>query len=794
MQISCERCGTTYALDERLIPAGGAPVQCTRCGHVFTAMPPGAPAPAPKADAHKTMIFGTGGNAPPPPSAPPRASTQMFGASAAVAPPAPERSPTTQVFGAPRAPSGLPGVQVPSPAVAPNAPKVTQMFGGVQVQVQGPSVSASALDRPGAQIFGAGAVPQVPGPTAAPAGPKVTQMFGAGQVPGASAPSADLSTTQIFGGAQVPGPPAPSADLSTTQIFGGVQVPGLTVPPAERSVTQVFGATTEPGLPAVDHPAAQAFGSAPAPSKGKSGPKPTQLFGVPPSSPAPVKERSGPKPSLEPVSPDAPTPVPHISTTQMFGAPPSSLLADAARARSPDEERQPAGIKLPKIAASTPAPLADERFADTVIRNRNQQPDPISTAATQMFGAPDEEDLERAWAHRGQGRPAPAPADATEPFVPAHRADTRASLLKTQPLEPLITPLDSPSFANPTPLDTPLVRAPTSPHAARTSRLDLPPEMPELIAEPRTVEASPMDEALRLQRQMRRRTQLAIGVVVAVLLVIVLGIAGRALMSRRTTVPPDAVARRESVHLLLRRDDGQSRERAVAELEGLLSSHPDYASAQADLVVAMALQLDDARVQTRLLSSEADDLNRRVARLTEEKVPGDWENRVNAMTERLGEIKRAVEPLLERSGALDARLDERFRRLQSLQATSPEEQLAMGRAQAVYYGVKGSEQAITMAERYRQLGGTDGWSNVALAELALNARVSPDTMSAARTSMDELSSRDSTFLRSYVLSARLSIAQRQNENAANGLEAVLALNPAHEIARQLLAAARPNEQ
>jgi predicted Zn finger-like uncharacterized protein len=40
MHITCERCGTVYALDDRLIPAAGAPVQCTRCGNVFTAKPP----------------------------------------------------------------------------------------------------------------------------------------------------------------------------------------------------------------------------------------------------------------------------------------------------------------------------------------------------------------------------------------------------------------------------------------------------------------------------------------------------------------------------------------------------------------------------------------------------------------------------------------------------------------------------------------------------------------------------------------------------------------------------------
>ena len=107
--------------------------------------------------------------------------------------------------------------------------------------------------------------------------------------------------------------------------------------------------------------------------------------------------------------------------------------------------------------------------------------------------------------------------------------------------------------------------------------------------------------------------------------------------------------------------------------------------------------------------------------------------------------------------------------------------------------MKGSDTAIALAERYKNMGGTDGWAAVALAELALNARVSPDAMVAAHAEMDELAAKDSTFLRSYVLSARLSLAQKHSESAVAGLEAVLALNPAHEIARQLLDWARSGE-
>ncbi len=54
MRIRCERCATIYELDEKRLPAHGALVKCTRCGHVFRAAPP-APGPAapPPEDQHE---------------------------------------------------------------------------------------------------------------------------------------------------------------------------------------------------------------------------------------------------------------------------------------------------------------------------------------------------------------------------------------------------------------------------------------------------------------------------------------------------------------------------------------------------------------------------------------------------------------------------------------------------------------------------------------------------------------------------------------------------------------------
>lgn len=46
MLIQCPQCETTFKLDEKLLPAEGTLVRCSRCAHVFRAEPPAAEIPA----------------------------------------------------------------------------------------------------------------------------------------------------------------------------------------------------------------------------------------------------------------------------------------------------------------------------------------------------------------------------------------------------------------------------------------------------------------------------------------------------------------------------------------------------------------------------------------------------------------------------------------------------------------------------------------------------------------------------------------------------------------------------
>ncbi len=134
MQISCPKCSARYELDDRLVPAGGAPVQCTSCKFIFTAkpeaVPRAAPAPARPTSSPKTEIFGKSrpqerpkpnlpsapvpaarqsaaetihfGSLPIPTTArPPAKETVLFGSAAAVPArtPAPNNALHTQIFG-----------------------------------------------------------------------------------------------------------------------------------------------------------------------------------------------------------------------------------------------------------------------------------------------------------------------------------------------------------------------------------------------------------------------------------------------------------------------------------------------------------------------------------------------------------------------------------------------------------------------------------------------------------------------------------------------------------------------
>lgn len=286
MLISCEKCSTTYVLDDGLIPPGGAPVQCTKCGNVFTAKPVGIEpelpdaTPAPKADSrNQTMMFGVpkaGAAAETAaPSRVPATSTMVFGAPAASQASAPAAKPVlnqTMVFGAV---APMPPVQVVVKASAPNQ---TMMF-GTPASIAAASAAEVAIAAPKlnqTMAFGLAAAapapvkapPPVFGPSggavgteaidlatssAAPPSVNQTMMFGLKAPAAAEAPAPaarPVATTSMFGAVAQPAASEPAKPPNTTMMFGK---PAAAGPEAALNKTMSFGAPV-PGAAALSGP------------------------------------------------------------------------------------------------------------------------------------------------------------------------------------------------------------------------------------------------------------------------------------------------------------------------------------------------------------------------------------------------------------------------------------------------------------------------------------------------------------------------------------------------------------
>jgi predicted Zn finger-like uncharacterized protein len=722
--ISCEKCSTTYVLDDALIPAQGAPVQCTRCGHVFTAkLPakdlatttpgqptwdagkkpggatiafgqaavPGAGQPA----GHQTMMFGAAGavpagKAPPPPVAPPGKQTMVFGAPAAgSAPPAGKQ---TMVFGAAGA---------PPPAAPPG--KQTMVFGaaGAPPPVPPPPAAKQTM------VFGA-APPAAP----APAG-KQTMVFGA--APAAPAPAS--KQTMVFGAPVEE--PSPEPASKQTMMFG--RAPRVTqappgVEPTERSESTVRvdleammrGHTEEPD-PAVQarHDRTQRYAMTDAqrtPSPGSESVEArhnrTQLFAM--------------NPQQETTKPDANVPAPSP--------------ADWAQ-RPGDSTLPPSFADMPTLEpdgspARPPAPVAQTLVFGAHGPRAQVTTDPgLDPPGVRVLLEP------------GMATPPEALASAPQPI--ATTMPNLAPIERSQELPPLRVELPpEPSFAS---------------GQAQTQRnFDAP--------------AAPDDAALaELRRSSGRRT--AIAVVIFLIIALGLGLAvlwhlfGRSLLSGESgngrAAADQAVAR-------LRMDDADSRAAATRELAELLKARPTLVDARAGLVLALAFAFDD---QTAL-----------VAALEEKAKQG----RTDARTVNQAKTKR-----LEAQVALKNELEVLEAAAKTMQPGSPEELLIL-RSLAVAAGTLGDPRALVLTEQYHQKSkAVDDWVDLAMPEYQVVAGTSRED---ALKQLEEVRGRksNSTFFRVLMLTARLHLRNSDLQAAEEALKTVTTLNSKHELAAVML--------
>jgi len=310
----------------------------------------------------------------------------------------------------------------------------------------------------------------------------------------------------------------------------------------------------------------------------------------------------------------------------------------------------------------------------------------------------------------------------------------------------------------------------------------------ELPTAPPLFEAEPEDDpgvAIRGQIRRRNRTLLA-AVAVAVALSGFFAIRGA--VKRRSAIPAEVLAREDNALTLLRRDDRRSRKQAIDEIESLAQQYPQLASPAAIRLLALSLDLDDVKLGVNRVQAQSDEVSRSIARLQDRRSTGDWETRITTARAQVAALKKESDAMTEEANAIDRKINGAYSALlTSSKELQGSEQSAAIRAQAIYYGVRGSDKALEYVGQYRQLGARDGWDAIAQAEYVVNAHVPAATLGEARSVSERVRSTDSAFLRAYVLAARIALVQKDYDAAGTLLEAVVALNPAHEIARQLIA-------
>ncbi|MBZ4398133.1 hypothetical protein K8625_20710 [Myxococcus sp. AS-1-15] len=341
-------------MDPRLLPPGGASVQCTRCSHVFLASPQ-AQTPRPVA------AEGAG----------PKTPSGSWGT-------APGGNPSlmrTQIFGSGKASEGAGGAQV---AGASGVQGTTQSFGavgGAHDAVSGQGGTQAAGAHGATQTFGA--VGSQGAPSTEGAGAYgATQTFGAVGAPGMTHASGvgAQGSTQTFGAVGAPGMTQPSVagTHGSTQTFGAVGTPGMTQALAgAHGSTQTFGAVPPSGP-------APTSGSPIFPSHTGGSPRQTtQVFGAatsgpPPSPPsiAPVTLGASGTSGASPSTPASGAPG-HIGRTLTYGA--VSAPADAGA--------------VPELPAERSTSLYGEASSSTELFGAANAPGSPVNRKTSVYGA-----------------------------------------------------------------------------------------------------------------------------------------------------------------------------------------------------------------------------------------------------------------------------------------------------------------------------------------------------------------------------------------------------------------------
>ena len=696
MFISCAKCSTAYVLDDALIPPQGAPVQCTKCNHVFFV------------------------KLPPPGEAGAKAS----------------------------------GVRPPSkPVVTHSEQKVKQ--NALQERASVPMVKGSdiAASKQGSSSKSVGQSSK-------------TAYFGGAAAPATSPPGAVSEKGAIFPDLVSTGKvesPVPSD--GKTRVFGkpivkspssAIKKPGSGVVSPNDGKTRVFGKPALKSPSAVVVPKVSGSSSVTSSNDGK-----TRVFGTPQriaSEPGTPASQIAP-----PVAAQPPAPAPEDGNTRVFGTPKPQLPPAAPN----DGNTRVFGTPVPNYPPAVPPPHAASAQG--------------SHSETRVFGTP---------------IPAPPPKTElpvaqAEPEPPAAEADVSVDLSKTAEMEfELPKAKELPSAEKPKAEEPPEHSRPQLPFAipekddrqtgdgepkvSVEATLELPPE--ESVPKPRSSRPLPEEFLAEAEQAVEtgRSARVALRVFFALSAVLALGLGAYIVQHYRGT---KNVSETRNIIVMansaLRRDDPPSRRAALALVKPLRGTGAGPAAVS---LLAAALDSDDAKAYLARSSGLLRDLAARQNMKTNPSAQllQDIKVLTEAETQAVAEANESTRALDDAQAVLEAAM---------AQPMSPEEAYESARAIAYAAAVRGDGKVLELNEKLKQMKhGWDPWAELILPEFALNGG---SDRTGALKQLEEIVKRDPTFLRPYLLLARLWLLERNVDRAEAELVRIAAMNANHQELQRL---------
>jgi len=252
---------------------------------------------------------------------------------------------------------------------------------------------------------------------------------------------------------------------------------------------------------------------------------------------------------------------------------------------------------------------------------------------------------------------------------------------------------------------------------------------------------------------------------------------------RKAQVPAALKTQLLAARGLLRADAAPAVATAADQFQALGAALRTWREPRAWLALSRAFQLDDARAEPRVVTDAMARAQRTIADLEADREAADAQSRANAARAELQQLSSRAPVLKQALADAEAGLAQVQESLVPGKDPSLEEQVALARVEMVLSGVRG-EDPRGLVERYRQLGGGEGWDVIALAEYAANGG-GLEGWKYAAPELRHLRETDASFIRAHVLAARGALLVGDRESANVALDAALALNAEHALARLL---------